>query len=45
MFDEGPGAGEAHGHYTNMMDTTFTKVGIGLLEVGEALYLTNDFSN
>jgi uncharacterized protein YkwD len=45
MFDEGPGTGEAHGHYTNMMDATFTKVGVGLLEVDGALYLTNDFSN
>jgi uncharacterized protein YkwD len=45
MFDEGPGAGEAHGHYTNMMDATFTKIGVGLLEVSNSLYLTNDFSD
>ena len=45
MFDEGPGTGEAHGHYENMMSTTFTRVGVGLVEVGTMLYLTNDFSN
>jgi uncharacterized protein YkwD len=45
MFDEGPGTGEAHGHYENMMSATFTRVGIGLIEVGGMLYLTNDFSN
>jgi uncharacterized protein YkwD len=45
MFDEGPGTGEAHGHYENMMSTTFTRVGVGLVEVGGMLYLTNDFSN
>jgi uncharacterized protein YkwD len=45
MFDEGPGTGSAHGHYENMMSTTFTRVGVGLLEVGGQLYLTNDFSN
>jgi Cysteine-rich secretory protein family len=49
MFDEGPGDGEAHGHYENMMNAVFTKVGVGLIEVktsmGEQLYLTNDFSN
>jgi uncharacterized protein YkwD len=45
MFDEGPGAGEAHGHYENIMNPQFTRVGIGLLEVGDKLYLTNDFSS
>jgi hypothetical protein len=44
MFDEGPGTGEAHGHYTNMMDATSTRLGVGLLEVNGELYLTNDFS-
>ena len=45
MFDEGPGPGEAHGHYTNMMNAQYTRVGIGLIEVQGQLYLTNDFSN
>ena len=45
MFDEGPGAGEAHGHYTNMMNPQYTRLGVGLLEVDGQLYLTNDFSN
>jgi hypothetical protein len=44
VFDEGPGAGEAHGHYENIMNPQFTRVGVGLLEVGDKLYLTNDFS-
>ncbi len=45
MFDEGPGTGEAHGHYTNMMNAQYTRLGVGLLEVNNQLYLTNDFSN
>jgi hypothetical protein len=45
MFDEGPGTGEAHGHYENIMSTAFTRVGVGLVEVDNMLYLTNDFSN
>jgi Cysteine-rich secretory protein family len=46
MFNEGP-AGDAgdHGHYLNMMSTTFKRVGVGLVEVSGKLYLTNDFSN
>jgi uncharacterized protein YkwD len=45
MFNEGPGSGEAHGHYTNMMDTQYNRLGVGLLEIGGRLYLTNDFSD
>jgi Cysteine-rich secretory protein family len=45
MYDEGPGDGEAHGHYENIMNPEFTIVGVGLLEVDNMLYLTNDFSN
>ena len=44
MFDEGPGTGEAHGHYMNMMNPDYKTVGVGLVMVGTALYLTNDFS-
>ena len=44
MFNEGPGAGEAHGHYTNMMNAAYKRLGVGLLEVSGQLYLTNDFS-
>lgn len=46
MYDEGP-AGDAgqHGHYENIMSTQFTRVGVGLIEVSNQLYLTNDFSN
>jgi hypothetical protein len=29
MFDEGPGAGPAHGHYTNMVDAKYTGVACG----------------
>ncbi len=45
MFDEGPGTGTAHGHYMNMMNPKFHRVGVGLFMVGTSLYLTNDFSN
>jgi uncharacterized protein YkwD len=45
MYNEGPGTGEAHGHYMNMMNAAFKRVGVGLLEVNGHLYLTNDFSD
>ncbi len=45
MYNEGPGVGEAHGHYMNMMNPKFTRVGVGLIEVSGHLYLTNDFSD
>jgi uncharacterized protein YkwD len=44
MFNEGPGTGEAHGHYMNMMNPAMKRLGVGLLMVGTSLYLTNDFS-
>jgi hypothetical protein len=44
MFNEGPGTGDAHGHYMNIMDPNNRRVGVGLLEVNGQLYLTNDFS-
>lgn len=31
-------------HYMNMMNPDYEKVGVGLVMVGAALYLTNDFS-
>ena len=40
MFAEGPGGG----HYENLMGSQYTRLGVGLLEVSQALYLTNDFS-
>ena len=40
MYKEGPGGG----HYDNMMNGAFRRVGIGLLFVGSRLYMTNDFS-
>jgi hypothetical protein len=47
MYDEGPGTGEAHGHYNNIMNVSgnYTRLGVGLLEVNGMLYLTNDFSD
>jgi uncharacterized protein YkwD len=45
MFAEGPGAGDAHGHYTNMMNPQLKRLGVGLLEINSQLYLTNDFSD
>jgi uncharacterized protein YkwD len=41
MMDEGPGGG----HYDNMMNPKFRRIGIGLVYSGERLYLTNDFSD
>jgi hypothetical protein len=31
--------------YTNMMNPVYHTVGVGLVMVGSALYLTNDFSD
>jgi hypothetical protein len=41
MMDEGPGGG----HYDNMMNREYRRIGIGLYTAGGKLYLTNDFSN
>jgi uncharacterized protein YkwD len=41
MMDEGPGGG----HYDNMMNTHFRRIGIGLFYAGGKLYMTNDFSD
>lgn len=41
MFDEGPGGG----HYDNMMNERLRRIGIGLVDVGGKLYLTNDLSD
>lgn len=41
MMDEGPGGG----HYDNMMNPRFRRIGIGLVYVGDRLYLTNDLSD
>jgi hypothetical protein len=41
MMDEGPGGG----HYDNMMNPRFRRVGIGLVDVGGRLYMTNDLSD
>lgn len=41
MHDEGPGGG----HYENMLNPKFKRVGVGLVYVGPKLYLTNDFSD
>ena len=46
MYAEGPGTGEAHGHYENMMNAKFHRLGVGLARAsGGKLYLTNDFSD
>jgi Cysteine-rich secretory protein family len=41
MFDEGPGGG----HYENMMNPKYRRVGIGIYHPGGTLYMTNDFSD
>ncbi|HEX4446986.1 MAG TPA: CAP domain-containing protein [Polyangiaceae bacterium] len=45
MWNEGPGTGEAHGHYENIINVKFKRMGAGLVEVANMLYLTNDFSD
>jgi uncharacterized protein YkwD len=45
MFAEGPGTDAAHGHYENIMNAKFRRLGVGLLMVENKLYLTNDFSD
>jgi uncharacterized protein YkwD len=41
MMDEGPGGG----HYDNMMNPRFRRIGVGLFYAGGKLYMTNDFSD
>jgi uncharacterized protein YkwD len=41
MMDEGPGGG----HYDNMMNTHYRRVGIGIFYANGRMYLTNDFSD
>lgn len=41
MMDEGPGGG----HYDNIVNPRYRRIGIGLVYVGGKLYLTNDFSD
>jgi len=40
MWAEGP----TGGHYQNMANAVYTRLGVGLLEIKGSLYLTNDFS-
>ncbi len=41
MMDEGPGGG----HHDNMMNPRYRRIGVGLVDVGGKLYMTNDFSD
>ena len=41
MMDEGPGGG----HYDNMMNPSYRRIGVGLHYAGGRLYMTNDFSD
>jgi uncharacterized protein YkwD len=41
MMDEGPGGG----HYDNMMNARFRRIGIGLHYLAGRFYMTNDFSD
>jgi hypothetical protein len=39
MMSEGPGGG----HYDNIMNAQFTRLGVGIVNPSAALYFTNDF--
>ena len=41
MMNEGPGGG----HYDNILNPSYRRVGVGLYESGGRMYLTNDFSD
>lgn len=41
MMDEGPGGG----HHDNMMNPRYRRIGVGLVDAGGKLYMTNDFSD
>lgn len=41
MMDEGPGGG----HYDNIVNPSFRRIGVGIVYVGGKQYLTNDFSD
>lgn len=44
MFDEGPGAGAAHGHYNNMMDAKYGSVACGFYVTSDgSIWLVQDF--
>ncbi len=40
MMDEGAGGG----HQDNMLDAKMHRLGVGLVQDGDKLYFTNDFS-
>jgi hypothetical protein len=37
LNDEGPGTGEAHAHYVNLMNPEYTRLGVRRIEVGGTL--------
>jgi|GEM_PF-1660515 len=41
MMDEGPGGG----HYENIVNPRFRRIGVGIVYVGGRMYMTNDFSD
>lgn len=43
MWNEGPGTGSAHGHYTNMTNTSYTKAGCGFHNQNGSLWINQDF--
>lgn len=44
MFDEGPGAGSAHGHYNNMMNSKYASVSCGFYVTADgSIWLVQDF--
>lgn len=43
MWAEGPGPDSEHGHYNNMADDVYTRVGCGLFVNGDEVTVTQDF--
>jgi hypothetical protein len=44
MFDEGPGSGPAHGHYTNMVNRQYTGVACGFFVLADGnVWMVQDF--
>ena len=44
MFEEGPGEGSAHGHYTNMVNSSYTAASCGFFVMPDgSVWAVQDF--